>query len=361
MRIAQASMHAYRLPYRRQVAWSDTAETSADYLLLRLADDEGRVGLAEVTLKRTWNGGSPRAVTAAVEDLFLPMLRQQVPTTREALLAMLDAVPENGPARCLVGTALAMLLDAANVTADDAPPIEVPLSWAVTRNPPAAMAAEAVDMVARHGFRTLKVKGGQGLETDLRAVRAIRNAVGEGVLLTVDANGAYPPEESLAYAARLADAGVAVVEDPAPLMADAVFDELMRRAPLPVLVDFPCASDWHAQALLHAGCHALSVKPGRYGVPEARRIAARAEAAGARCCIGLFGESALGTLINLQLAREGPALTSFLPAELTFYLTLQEQVLPELPTIRDGCLRLPPASTLAAGVDAAQLRRYAIG
>ena len=67
----------------------------------------------------------------------------------------------------------------------------VDLTWAVTRQPPAHMAAEAGEVCARYGFRTLKVKGGQGLETDLTALREIRAAVGDAVELYVDANSAY--------------------------------------------------------------------------------------------------------------------------------------------------------------------------
>ena len=38
------------------------------------------------------------------------------------------------------------------------------LTWAVTRQAPAAMAAEAETVCSRYGFRTLKVKGGQRLD-----------------------------------------------------------------------------------------------------------------------------------------------------------------------------------------------------
>ena len=50
---------------------------------------------------------------------------------------------------------------------------EVPLSWTVTREKPSVMAREAADMVDKHGFRTLKIKGGQGFETDAQALKEI--------------------------------------------------------------------------------------------------------------------------------------------------------------------------------------------
>src|SRR5204862_254768 len=47
---------------------------------------------------------------------------------------------------------------------------EADVCWTVTRRAPAEMAAESADYCARYGFRTLKVKGGQGIQTDLRAL-----------------------------------------------------------------------------------------------------------------------------------------------------------------------------------------------
>ncbi len=358
MKIIEHRLRAYRLPYRRAVTWSDTREDSADYLLLTLTADDGRSGMAEVTLKRTWSGSSVRTVIAAVEDLFLPLLCQDAPTDATALLAYLDAVPENSAAKALVGTAMDLLL-ADRSTATEAVPLSVPVSWALTRQSPALMAAEAVEMVERHGFRTLKVKGGQGMAVDAQALHAIRQAV-PGVACTVDANGAYPCADAAQYVSRMADAGAVVVEDPAPLLPDASLHALLRDAPVPVLIDFPCASAWHAHALLAAGCRALNVKPGRYGLPEARRIARLARDAGAATCIGLFGESALGSLINLQIVRDEGPQVHFLPAELTFYLTLAEQLSDDAPAVRDGCMSLPPSTDLHRQLDEERLVRYAL-
>lgn len=59
-------------------------------------------------------------------------------------------------------------------------------------------------LCAAHGFRTLKVKGGQGLATDLDALAQIRCAVGPEVELFIDANGACPRDEAIEYVQRIA-------------------------------------------------------------------------------------------------------------------------------------------------------------
>ncbi|NIR61419.1 MAG: mandelate racemase/muconate lactonizing enzyme family protein, partial [Gammaproteobacteria bacterium] len=110
------------------------------------------------------------------------------------------------------------------------------VAWTVTRQSPARMAQESAAACAQYGLRVLKVKGGQGVATDLQALKEIRAAVGPKVELYVDANGHYSRAEAPDYVRRLADAGVTVAEDPCPLLPDRLFEELQAKGPIPILV-----------------------------------------------------------------------------------------------------------------------------
>src|SRR5262245_65385611 len=107
------------------------------------------------------------------------------------------------------------------------------MCWMVTRQAPARMAFEAGEACARHGLRALKIQGGQGRDTDLKTIAAVKSAVGSGVEVFVDANGSYSREESLEYVRELAQAGVTVVEDPCPLSPDAAYSALQRDCRIP--------------------------------------------------------------------------------------------------------------------------------
>jgi L-alanine-DL-glutamate epimerase-like enolase superfamily enzyme len=96
------------------------------------------------------------------------------------------------------------------------------------------------------------------------------------------------------------------------------------------------------------GARALSLKPGRFGLTATRRMADIAAAHDARTVVGMFGESALGTLTALAQAACLPA--SALPAETTWYLAMTTQIV-DLPAIREGRLRLPTACGWAQQVD----------
>jgi hypothetical protein len=75
---------------------------------------------------------------------------------------------------------------------------------------------------------------------------------------------------------------------------------------------------------------------------------------GAGMIAGLMGESALGTLAGLQFpsALSGP----LLPAELTWYLAMTEQIV-EAPRIVEGAIELPDAASIASIVDWEKLER----
>jgi L-alanine-DL-glutamate epimerase-like enolase superfamily enzyme len=211
------------------------------------------------------------------------------------------------------------------------------------------MASEAERMVGRYGFRTLKVKGGQGIERDLAGIREIRAAVGDGIRFYVDANGAYPADQALNYAHALADIGAAVLEDPCPLAPDARFHQFRRTSPIPILVDFGCTSLRDAGLFIEQGAQALSIKPGRFGLTQARAMQDLAQKSGCGVVVGLMGESALGTLAGLQFAATvaSPAL----PAELTWFLAMTDQIVKEIPEVVDGMVKLPASSCLASLID----------
>jgi L-alanine-DL-glutamate epimerase-like enolase superfamily enzyme len=346
----------YRLPYAREVVWANAVERSGLYALLRLDSDDGATGIAEGTLKDTWSGASPRSLAAALEDFLIPRLRPVDLADARAVSAALAGIPENRLAKGMIESACWTMRAAragAPLWKQWGTRSERELTWTVTRQAPGRMAAEAAEVCARYGFRALKVKGGQGIETDLRALAEIRAAVGPSVALSVDANSHYALQEAQTYVTALAEAGVALAEDPCPLRPDGRFARLQKASPIPILVDRACGSREDAALFLERGARALSAKPGRVGLAQARAVAALAAERGARSTVGIYGESALGTLVNLQL--ECP-----LPAEQTFFLILTAQVSRLVPEIREGCIRLPEAADLAQLVDWEAVRRFAI-
>lgn len=355
MRLERWSLHFYRLPYAREVVWANAREDSGLFALLKL-EAGGCSGIAEGTLKDTWSGVSPKSLAAALEDFLIPRLREVDLTDEKVVAKAFAGIPENRLAKGMIESACwtlraAMAREPLWTLWEAGRTREV--AWTVTRQAPKAMAAEAAAVCAKHGFRVLKVKGGQGLDVDLRALAEIHSAVGDGVELYVDANSAYSRAEAPDYVQALASAGVTVAEDPCTLQPDAHFEALQKASPIPILVDRSCASKEDAALYLERGARALSTKPGRVGLAETRAIAAMSLRRGAKTAVGIYAESALGTLINLQ--QPGT-----MAAEQTFFLTMTEQVSTLVPEIRGGKVELPVEAELAKLVDWERVKQFAV-
>src|SRR4249919_2017526 len=105
MRIAEWSLHFYRLPYSRPVQWFNSVEDGAVFVLLRIVGSDGSMGVAEAPLKPTWSGVSPRSIAAVLEDLLLPAVQDIDVADAAAVSRALARFPENYLAKMLVDNA----------------------------------------------------------------------------------------------------------------------------------------------------------------------------------------------------------------------------------------------------------------
>lgn len=121
-------------------------------------------------------------------------------------------------------------------------------------------AALAAQLEPLHGsaFPAFKIRIGRSPEEDLSRVRMARRLVGEGKLLTVDANGTYTADAALESMRRIAPFGVHWYQDPLAVQDWGGYADLARRAPIPVatgaalptVADFRRAIDGRLAAVL---------------------------------------------------------------------------------------------------------------
>lgn len=354
-------VYVRRLAYERAVQWSDLTESAATFVVLRIETASGCAGAAELAVKPTWVGATAASLVCVLAEIFEPLVRAQTLSDPRRMRAALEAIPGNLPAKALIDNACWDWLGGRTRM-----PLwrrlrgvpRVPVSWAVTRQPPGAMAVEAADRVARLGVRTLKIKGGQGLALDLACMDAVRQAVGDRVALYVDANGAYPAAEAAAYAAAMSQAGAVLVEDPCALAPDQGFTALQQTVDVPLLVDFGMTGVRDAHLFLERGAQALSIKPGRFGLSDALRMQQLARGAGAMAVAGLMGESALGTWAGLQFAAALPP--AAVPAELTWFLAMREQMIGDAPALVDGAIAMPDWPSACERMDWAAMAGFEV-
>nr|MDQ6910263.1 O-succinylbenzoate synthase [Actinomycetota bacterium] len=156
----------------------------------------------------------------------------------------------------------------------------------------------------RAGFQAVKVKVGTG-DDDGARVRAVRGAVGAGVRVRLDGNGAWGVEEAVAILNRLADVDIELVEQPVPTL-----DELAtvrRRVSVPVAADESVRSVDDARRLADLdAADAVIVKVQCLGgIAAAMEVV---EAAGVPGIVSSMYETSVGLAAGLALAATLPEL-----------------------------------------------------
>ncbi len=167
---------------------------------------------------------------------------------------------------------------------------------------PKEMAEECLEWKNK-GFSILKIKLGEDIETDLRRMEAIRNAVGEDVVLRVDANQGWSVKDTLKIEPGLRRLGVELIEQP---VRDSDFEGLKQitgRSVLPVAADESChlPEDAARLAAMRA-CDGLNIKLMKCGgIEPALRINAIGEANHLFCMLGCMGESVIANTAAMHL------------------------------------------------------------
>ena len=163
-----------------------------------------------------------------------------------------------------------------------------------------------VEPAALAGFSAVKVKvGRRNPDDDVALVAAVRDAIGPGVALRVDANGAWDLDTAAAMVHRLARWDLELVEQPVAGLEDLA--RLRRRVGVPVAADECVRSVDDARCLSvldAADAVVLKVQP-LGGVRAALDVA---EAAGVPALVTSMRETSIGIAAGLALAAALPEL-----------------------------------------------------
>ncbi|WP_123624092.1 mandelate racemase/muconate lactonizing enzyme family protein [Halorubrum sp. CSM-61] len=290
----------------------------------------------EAALRGVGGGNEKRELPADAVSRLDPV---ETPAARHGLaLALADATARD--ARRSLSEHLAENEDF------PAPAETVPVNATIGDGDSEAAVDEAEAAVER-GFDCLKVKvGARDLDADVDRLRAVRRAVGEGVSLRADANGAWDRATAREAVERLAPLGLAYLEQPLPADdldgAAALRD---RQKDVPIALDESLASRG-LDAVLDAGAaDAVVLKPMALGGPDrALAVAKRAREAGV--------EPVVTTTIDAVVARTAAvhvaaAIPDVAPCGLATGSLLDDDLAPDPCPVADGEIPVPSGPGLA--------------
>lgn len=341
--------------------------TRSPFLLVKVHTDEGLIGLGEVSCTPNWSGEDRVTAAHGIERYLAPALVGQDPTAIERLTKrMHQALVGNPFAKSGIEMALWDLLGKAaglplyqllGGPVREAVPIKFSISGL---EPPRA--AEIGAWARQQGFRTVKVKVGIEPEGDIARVKAVREAIGPGIRLGVDANGGWSPRVAIQTIRRLMEWGIFFAEQPVSPADVAWLADVRRQVPVPVMADESVFSLPDAMAVVRAdAADILSVYVGKGGIGSARKIAAVAEAAGIVCTVGSNLETGIASaaMIHLAMATPGIGAEEF-PCDIIGPLYYETDLLATPLDLSEGWARPPAGPGLGVELDEAQVARFRV-
>ena len=167
--------------------------------------------------------------------------------------------------------------------------------------------------IKNNGFQIIKVKLGGTLEQDLERIKQIRNAVGNDILLRIDANQGWKADEALMILNALAPYHIQHCEEPIPRHDFMDLPLLNQKSPILIMADESCCDHHDVKRLIHLkACHQMNIKLGKSsGIFKALKMIELGEKNNIKFQIGGFLESRLHFTAAAHLALSNKSVIHF--------------------------------------------------
>jgi L-alanine-DL-glutamate epimerase-like enolase superfamily enzyme len=215
-------------------------------VIVKVTADDGTFGWGQSVPIAKWSYETLEAATTTLAEYYRPALLGHDPTDIAGAHRKMDSVVAPGFSTGMPITRAGIdiaLWDIVGKLADlplyklwgrnVAKPLT--LSWTVN-----AVTLDDVDGLIeegrRRGYQNFNIKVGPDADYDVQLASRVKRLAPNGFLWS-DANGGYAPQDALAAAPRLADAGVDVLEAPVKPNRISTYRALKKQAALPIYMD----------------------------------------------------------------------------------------------------------------------------
>ena len=220
MKLTDMKVELIKIPLKKPFRIAFAVQEHSVNVLVKLITDEGVWGIGEAAPFEPVTGENANTVMEALK-LFKQGLLGRDPMDLEGIHQMMDnLISGNTAAKAAVDIALydirgkVMGQPLYKVLGGSRNQIVTDMTIGIDK--PELMAQEARERVERDGFTILKVKAGICPQDDIRALTLIREAVGPGVRLRVDANQGYTVGDAVRTLKAFEQLGVEAVEQCLP-------------------------------------------------------------------------------------------------------------------------------------------------
>lgn len=352
----------FHVPFR--IA-NGAARPSVEILLVRLHTDAEIVGIGETQAWRRQGSSETLAgLTRVIEDHFAPRLVGQSPFALPSILRNLEeTIYHSLYAQAAVADALYDL---------QGKMLGIPVYRLLGGKCRDALAACAVLSIKpsvdetlegaveffEQGYRSFTVKIGVDPVNDVRNVRALRERLGDEVVIRVDANAGMEFDGALALLKKLEPYGLDAAEQLLPIWDVDGMAELARRVDVPLMAD-ECVSTDHdlIQVIRKRAATVVQTKVAKNGgLWNSRKLWFIADAAGMRIFPGNHPGTSIATasVVHLAAAWPGPLLEGPFPVGIS---TLAGDVVTEPIRLEGNLVRVPDGPGWGFTLDEDKIRR----
>ncbi|TSA51211.1 hypothetical protein D4R47_00925 [archaeon] len=304
MKIQKIEIMPFNIPYKRGgVTTSLGSDAAMKNVLLALYSDDSLVGWGETAPLPTYAGESQESVVEVLKNYLAPYLINRDPRRINACIQEMDRlISGQSFAKSAVDFALHDLL---------ARYLEVPLyqlfggkcresyplAWTLGWKSIDETVNEAGKAV-ENGYKALKIKiGNPDWQSDVKRVRCVREAVGDGYPIRVDANQGYSIREAIRVIRLMEPFDLQLVEQPIVGWDLTGMNYVRRRIPFPVMADeSACSPHDIVQIIRHEAADIVNIKPQKIGgFVKTKQFASTATAAN----LELFSSSRMCSSIGV--------------------------------------------------------------
>jgi len=284
--------------------------TRLEDVLVTVHTDTGAVGYGTAAPATAITGDTLGSITGAIEGpIKRELLGLAIDDFEEVMVRLNQSPVKSLGARAAVDIALydlyGHLKGVPVYTLLGGSPRELTTDITISLNEPGEMVRDCLEAVSR-GFRTLKVKAGKDPGKDIKRLQQVREAVGYGITLRVDANQGWTPAEAVAVLHKMEDADIRIecIEQPVKMHDLQGLKFVKDHVSIPVMADESAFSPRDVSRIIEMGAadyiNIKLMKTG--GIHNALTLCALAEGAHMECMIGCLLASRISVTAAAHLA-----------------------------------------------------------
>lgn len=279
-------------------------------ILTRIETEDGHVGWGEAVPDQHVTGESWDSTLEIVYHELAPLVIGDIPFNINRIhQKMNERINDVPAAKSAIDLALYDLMGAISnqpvyrLIGGQAHHHHLDIPHVISILPPEEMAKEA-EMHVGKGFRHIKIKVGTDLETDIKRIRMVRQAIPKDIHLRVDANQGWTVNEAIYVIEQTRDCQVEWYEQPTKAGDHEAMAEVRHATHVNIMADESIHQLSDLMELMKLrGADFVNIKLMKTGgIYPALKLANLAESLRLPCQVGSMVETAIGTMAGAHLS-----------------------------------------------------------